>query len=250
MQEELLVCYKTIGDLKHQLENAHETMERLTVTYNTETIRSATLREEVVNYQRRLSELEEKYEINRGANEDMENELTVLQQRMEELSRENSSIQESKALVVVEVTNQRNKITRLEQQLEDSEREKENLRLQLTAMHSKGDAEAHEISKQISQLSERSLTFQREKEDLERQLSQKHSETISLQRENDALKSQEYSSSTQKQLQSFFELGGDADLGPSAESTRFEFDNDDFEGGGTTVTTRTVKVKSSKKGRS
>lgn len=288
VQAELLTCYKVIGELKHQLHGAHETIERLTINYNTETIRSATLRDEVVSYQRRLSELEEKYEINRGANEDMENELTVLQQRLTELSRENGSIQESKALIVVEVTNQRNKIARLEQQLDDSEREKESLRLQLSAMHSKGEADAHEISKQISELSERSLSFRREKEDLERQLSKKHAEAVesageisllrseiedyrrargledqqrsgeikslklsmsSLQRENEALKSGEgYSTSTKKEIESLFDLGGgDEDLGPSAESTRFEFDDeDDFEGGGTTVTTRTVKVKSSR----
>ena len=249
-----------------------------------------TLREEIVSYQRRLSELEEKYEINRGANEDMENELTVLQQRMEEMSRENASIQESKALVLVEVTNQRNKIVRLEQQLDDCEREKESLRLQLAAMHSKGEADSHEISKHISVLSERSLSVRREKEDLERKLSKKHAEAVEsageisllraeiddfrrarnleeqqrsgelqsikltmgeLQRENEALKSQSYSSSTKKQIESFFDLGGgDADLGPSAESTRFELDGDDFEGGEQTVTTRTIKVKSSKKTKS
>ena len=221
----------------------------------------------------------------------MENELTVLQQRMEEMSRENSSIQESKALVLVEVTNQRNKITRLEQQLEDAEREKESLRLQLAALHNKGETDAQEISKQISELSERSLSFRREKEDLERQLSKKHAEAVEsageinvlkaeiddyrrarqleeqqrsgelqslkltmgeLQRENEAFKTQGYSSSTQKQIESFFDLGGsgDADLGPSAESTRFGLDDDDFEGGEQTVTTRTVKVKSSRKTRS
>ena len=85
VQAELLTCYKVIGELKHQLHGSHETIERLTINYNTETIRSATLREEVVSYQRRVSELEEKYEINRGANEDLENELTVLQERMTEL---------------------------------------------------------------------------------------------------------------------------------------------------------------------
>lgn len=286
VQAELLTCYKVIGELKHQLHGAHETAERLTINYNTETIRSATLREEVVSYQRRLSELEEKYEINRGANEDMENELTVLQQRMEELSRENTSIQESKALIVVEVTNQRNKIARLEQQLDDAEREKESLRLQLTAMHSKGESDSHEISKQISELSERSLSFRREKEDLERQLTRKQAEAVQsseqitllrsemddyrraksledqqrsgelqslkismseLQRENEALKSEGYSSATKKQIETFFDLGGgDEDLGPSAESTRLDFD-EEVEGGGTTVTTRTVKVRSSSK---
>ena len=268
VQAELLTCYKVIGELKHQLHGAHETIERLTINYNTETIRSATLRDEVVSYQRRLSELEEKYEINRGANEDMSNELIVLQQRMTELSRENASIQESKAIIVVEVTNQRNKIVRLEQQLEDAEREKESLRVQLIAMQSKGDSESHEISKQISELSERSLTFRREKEGLERELSKKHAEAVEsaaeisflkaeiddqrrakteLQQENEALKSEGYSSTTKKEIESFFDLGGgDEDLGPSAESTRLEFDQDDYEGGDTTVTTRTVKVKSSR----
>lgn len=287
VQAELLTCYKVIGELKHQLHGSHETIERLTINYNTETIRSATLREEVVSYQRRVSELEEKYEINRGANEDLENELTVLQERMTELSQENSSIVKSKALIVVEVTNQRNKIVRLEQQLEDAEREKESLRFQLSAMHSKGESESQEISKHISQLSEQSVTFRREKEDLERRLSKKESEAVEsaseisllrseiddyrrarsledqqrsgeiqslklsmgeLQRENEALKSEGYSKATKTEIESFFTLdGGDEDLGPSAESTRFDLDvNDDFEGGGTTVTTRTVKVKSSK----
>lgn len=287
VQAELLTCYKVIGELKHQLHGSHETIERLTINYNTETIRSATLREEVVSYQRRVSELEEKYEINRGANEDLENELTVLQERMTELSQENSSIVKSKALIVVEVTNQRNKIVRLEQQLEDAEREKESLRFQLSAMHSKGESESQEISKHISQLSEQSVTFRREKEDLERRLSKKESEAVEsaseitllrseiddyrrarsledqqrsgeiqslklsmgeLQRENEALKSEGYSKATKTEIESFFTLdGGDEDLGPSAESTRFDLDvDDDFEGGGTTVTTRTVKVKSSK----
>lgn len=287
VQAELLTCYKVIGELKHQLHGSHETIERLTINYNTETIRSATLREEVVSYQRRVSELEEKYEINRGANEDLENELTVLQERMTELSQENSSIVKSKALIVVEVTNQRNKIVRLEQQLEDAEREKETLRFQLSALHSKGESESQEISKHISQLSEQSVTFRREKEDLERRLSKKESEAVEsaseitllrseiddyrrarsledqqrsgeiqslklsmseLQRENEALKSEGYSKATKNEIESFFTLdGGDEDLGPSAESTRFDLDvDDDFEGGGTTVTTRTVKVKSSK----
>lgn len=287
VQAELLTCYKVIGELKHQLHGSHETIERLTVNYNTETIRSATLREEVVSYQRRVSELEEKYEINRGANEDLENELTVLQERMTELSQENSSIVKSKALIVVEVTNQRNKIVRLEQQLEDAEREKESLRFQLSALHSKGESESQEISKHISQLSEQSVTFRREKEDLERRLSKKESEAVEsaseisllrseiddyrrarsledqqrsgeiqslklsmgeLQRENEALKSEGYSKATKTEIESFFTLDrGDEDLGPSAESTRFDLDvDDDFEGGGTTVTTRTVKVKSSK----
>ena len=287
VQAELLTCYKVIGELKHQLHGAHETIERFTINYNTETIRSATLREEVVSYQRRVSELEEKYEINRGANEDLENELTVLQERMTELSQENSSIVKSKALIVVEVTNQRNKIVRLEQQLEDAEREKESLRFQLSALHSKGESESQEISKHISQLSEQSVTFRREKEDLERRLSKKESEAVEsaseisllrseiddyrrarsledqqrsgeiqslklsmgeLQRENEALKSEGYSKATTTEIESFFNLGGgDEDLGPSAESTRFDLDvDDDFEGGGTTVTTRTVKVKSSK----
>ena len=287
VQAELLTCYKVIGELKHQLHGSHETIERLTINYNTETIRSATLREEVVSYQRRVSELEEKYEINRGANEDLENELTVLQERMTELSQENSSIVKSKALIVVEVTNQRNKIVRLEQQLEDAEREKESLRFQLSALHSKGESESQEISKHISQLSEQSVTFRREKEDLERRLSKKESEAVEsaseisllrseiddyrrarsledqqrsgeiqslklsmgeLQRENEALKSEGYSKATTTEIESFFTLGGgDEDLGPSAESTRFDLDvDDDFEGGGTTVTTRTVKVKSSK----
>lgn len=285
VQAELLTCYKVIGELKHQQHGAHETIERLTINYNTETIRSATLREEVVSYQRRVSELEEKYEINRGANEDLENELTVLQERMTELSQENSSIVKSKALIVVEVTNQRNKIVRLEQQLEDAEREKESLRFQLSALHSKGESESQEISKHISQLSEQSVSFRREKEDLERRLSKKESEAVEsaseitllrseiddyrrarsledqqrsgeiqslklsmgeLQRENEALKSEGYSKATKTEIESFFSLdGGDEDLGPSAESTRFDVD-DDFEGGGTTVTTRTVKVKSSK----
>ena len=287
VQAELLTCYKVIGELKHQLHGSHETIERLTINYNTETIRSATLREEVVSYQRRVSELEEKYEINRGANEDLENELTVLQERMTELSQENSSIVKSKALIVVEVTNQRNKIVRLEQQLEDAERDKESLRFQLSALHSKGESESQEISKHISQLSEQSVTFRREKEDLERRLSKKESEAVEsaseisllrseiddyrrarsledqqrsgeiqslklsmgeLQRENEALKSEGYSKATTTEIESFFTLGGgDEDLGPSAESTRFDLDvDDDFEGGGTTVTTRTVKVKSSK----
>ena len=287
VQAELLTCYKVIGELKHQLHGSHETIERLTINYNTETIRSATLREEVVSYQRRVSELEEKYEINRGANEDLENELTVLQERMTELSQENSSIVKSKALIVVEVTNQRNKIVRLEQQLEDAEREKETLRFQLSALHSKGESESQEISKHISQLSEQSVTFRREKEDLERRLSKKESQAVEsaseitllrseiddyrrarsledqqrsgeiqslklsmseLQRENEALKSEGYSKATKNEIESFFTLdGGDEDLGPSAESTRFDLDvDDDFEGGGTTVTTRTVKVKSSK----
>ena len=287
VQAELLTCYKVIGELKHQLHGSHETIERLTINYNTETIRSATLREEVVSYQRRVSELEEKYEINRGTNEDLENELTVLQERMTELSQENSSIVKSKALIVVEVTNQRNKIVRLEQQLEDAEREKESLRFQLSALHSKGESESQEISKHISQLSEQSVTFRREKEDLERRLSKKESEAVEsaseisllrseiddyrrarsledqqrsgeiqslklsmgeLQRENEALKSEGYSKATTTEIESFFTLGGgDEDLGPSAESTRFDLDvDDDFEGGGTTVTTRTVKVKSSK----
>lgn len=287
VQAELLTCYKVIGELKHQLHGSHETIERLTINYNTETIRSATLREEVVSYQRRVSELEEKYEINRGANEDLENELTVLQERMTELSQENSSIVKSKALIVVEVTNQRNKIVRLEQQLEDAEREKESLRFQLSALHSKGESESQEISKHISQLSEQSVTFRREKEDLERRLSKKESEAVEsaseisllrseiddyrrarsledqqrsgeiqslklsmgeLQRENEALKSEGYSKATKTEIESFFTLDrGDEDLGPSAESTRFDLDvDDDFEGGGTTVTTRTVKVKSSK----
>lgn len=287
VQAELLTCYKVIGELKHQLHGTHETIERLTINYNTETTRSATLREEVVSYQRRVSELEEKYEINRGANEDLENELTVLQERMTELSQENSSIVKSKALIVVEVTNQRNKIVRLEQQLEDAEREKESLRFQLSALHSKGESESQEISKHISQLSEQSVTFRREKEDLERRLSKKESEAVEsaseisllrseiddyrkarsledqqrsgeiqslklsmgeLQRENEALKSEGYSKATKTEIESFFTLdGGDEDLGPSAESTRFDLDvDDDFEGGGTTVTTRTVKVKSSK----
>lgn len=287
VQAELLTCYKVIGELKHQLHGSHETIERLTINYNTETIRSATLREEVVSYQRRVSELEEKYEINRGANEDLENELTVLQERMTELSQENSSIVKSKALIVVEVTNQRNKIVRLEQQLEDAEREKESLRFQLSALHSKGESESQEISKHISQLSEQSVTFRREKEDLERRLSKKESEAVEsaseitllrseiddyrrarsledqqrsgeiqslklsmgeLQRENEALKSEGYSKATKTEIESFFTVdGGDEDLGPSAESTRFDLDvDDDFEGGGTTVTTRTVKVKSSK----
>lgn len=287
VQAELLTCYKVIGELKHQLHGAHETIERFTINYNTETIRSATLREEVVSYQRRVSELEEKYEINRGANEDLESELTVLQERMTELSQENSSIVKSKALIVVEVTNQRNKIVRLEQQLEDAEREKESLRFQLSALHSKGESESQEISKHISQLSEQSVTFRREKEDLERRLSKKESEAVEsaseisllrseiddyrrarsledqqrsgeiqslklsmgeLQRENEALKSEGYSKATTTEIESFFTLGGgDEDLGPSAESTRFDLDvDDDFEGGGTTVTTRTVKVKSSK----
>lgn len=287
VQAELLTCYKVIGELKHQLHGSHETIERLTINYNTETIRSATLREEVVSYQRRVSELEEKYEINRGANEDLENELTVLQERMTELSQENSSIVKSKALIVVEVTNQRNKIVRLEQQLEDAEREKESLRFQLSALHSKGESESQEISRHISQLSEQSVTFRREKEDLERRLSKKESEAVEsaseisllrseiddyrrarsledqqrsgeiqslklsmgeLQRENEALKSEGYSKATKTEIESFFTLdGGDEDLGPSAESTRFDLDvDDDFEGGGTTVTTRTVKVKSSK----
>ena len=287
VQAELLTCYKVIGELKHQLHGAHETIERFTINYNTETIRSATLREEVVSYQRRVSELEEKYEINRGANEDLENELTVLQERMTELSQENSSIVKSKALIVVEVTNQRNKIVRLEQQLEDAEREKESLRFQLSALHSKGESESQEISKHISQLSEQSVTFRREKEDLERRLSKKESEAVEsaseisllrseiddyrrarsledqqrsgeiqslklsmgeLQRENEALKSEGYSKATKTEIESFFTLDrGDEDLGPSAESTRFDLDvDDDFEGGGTTVTTRTVKVKSSK----
>lgn len=287
VQTELLTCYKVIGELKHQLHGSHETIERLTINYNTETIRSATLREEVVSYQRRVSELEEKYEINRGANEDLENELTVLQERMTELSQENSSIVKSKALIAVEVTNQRNKIVRLEQQLEDAEREKESLRFQLSALHSKGESESQEISKHISQLSEQSFTFRREKEDLERRLSKKESEAVEsageinllrseiddyrrarsledqqrsgeiqslklsmseLQRENEALKTEGYSKATKNEIESFFTLeGGDEDLGPSAESTRFDMDvDDDFEGGGTTVTTRTVKVKSSK----
>lgn len=287
VQAELLTCYKVIGELKHQLHGSHETIERLTINYNTETIRSATLREEVVSYQRRVSELEEKYEINRGANEDLENELTVLQERMTELSQENSSIVKSKALIVVEVTNQRNKIVRLEQQLEDAEREKESLRFQLSALHSKGESESQEISKHISQLSEQSVTFRREKEDLERRLSKKESQAVEsaseisllrseiddyrrarsledqqrsgeiqslklsmgeLQRENEALKSEGYSKATKTEIESFFTVdGGDEDLGPSAESTRFDLDvDDDFEGGGTTVTTRTVKVKSSK----
>ena len=284
VQAELLTCYKVIGELKHQLHGSHETVDRLTINYNTETIRSATLRDEVVSYQRRLSELEEKYEINRGANEDMENELTVLQQRMTELSRENTSIQESKALIVVEVTNQRSKIVRLEQQLEDAEREKESLRLQLNALHSKGEADTQEISRKISELSERSQSLSREKDSLERQLSKKHAEAVEsageitllrseiddyrkarsledrqrsgeieslkismseLQRENEALKTEGYSTTTKKEIESFFDLGGaDDDLGPSAESTRLDFE--DFEGGGTTVTTRTVKVKSTK----
>lgn len=287
VQAELLTCYKVIGELKHQQHGAHETIERLTINYNTETIRSATLREEVVSYQRRVSELEEKYEINRGANEDLENELTVLQERMTELSQENSSIVKSKALIVVEVTNQRNKIVRLEQQLEDAEREKESLRFQLSALHSKGESESQEISKHISQLSEQSVSFRREKEDLERRLSKKESEAVEsaseitllrseiddyrkarsledqqrsgeiqslklsmgeLQRENEALKSEGYSKATKTEIESFFNVdGGDEDLGPSAESTRFDLAvDDDFEGGGTTVTTRTVKVKSSK----
>ena len=292
VQAELLTCYKVIGELKHQLQGAQESIERLTINYNTETIRSATLRDEVVTYQRRLSELEEKYEINRGANEDMENELAVLEQRLTEASKQNTSIQESKALILVEVSNQRNKITRLEKDLEDAESEKTNLRLQLKAFLSKGESESDEISKQISELSERSLSFRREKEDLERQLSKKHAEynesaqaidalkaeiedqrrtksledqqrsgeiqslKISmgeLQRENEALKSESYASSTKTQIETFFDLdGGDEDLGPSAESTRYDLDGDDFEGGNTTVTTRTVKVKSSrsKKGKS
>ena len=286
VQAELLTCYKVIGELKHQLSGAHETIERLTINYNTETIRSATLRDEVVSYQRRLSELEEKYEINRGANEDMENELTVLQQRLTELSRENSSVQESNASIKVEITKQRSKITRLEKQLDDAEKEKESLRLQLRACQTRGESDLSDISKQISDLSERGQSLRREKEDLQRQLSKSQTQYTQstqeisalkseiddyrkakgledqqrageiqslklsmgeLQRQNDALKSEGFSDSTKSEITSFFDLGGgDEDLGPSAESTRYELDNDDddFEGGGTTVTTRTVKVKS------
>lgn len=287
VQAELLTCYKVIGELKHQLSGANETIERLTINFSTETIRSATLREEVVSYQRRLSELEEKYEINRGANEDMENELTVLQQRLTELSRENSSVQETNASVKVEITKQRSKITRLEKQLDDAEKEKESLRLQLKACQTKGESDSAEISKQISDLSERGLSLRREKDDLERQLSKSQTQFVQssqeisvlkseiedyrrakgledqqrageiqslklsmgeLQRENEALKSESFSQSTKTEIESFFDLGGgDEDLGPSAESTRFDLDNDDdFEGGGTTVTTRTVKVRSSR----
>ena len=287
VQAELLTCYKVIGELKHQLSGANETIERLTINFNTETIRSATLRDEVVSYQRRLSELEEKYEINRGANEDMENELTVLQQRLTELSRENSSVQETNASVKVEITKQRSKITRLEKQLDDAEKEKESLRLQLKACQTKGESDSAEISKQISDLSERGLSLRREKDDLERQLSKSQTQFVQssqeisvlkseiedyrrakgledqqrageiqslklsmgeLQRENEALKSESFSQSTKTEIESFFDLGGgDEDLGPSAESTRFDLDDDDdFEGGGTTVTTRTVKVRSSR----
>ena len=283
VQAELLTCYKVIGELKHQLHGAQETIERLTINYNTETIRSATLRDEVVTYQRRLSELEEKNEINRGANEDMANKLAVLEQRLTEASGENTSIQESKALILVEVSNQRNKIARLEKDLEDAESEKTNLRLQLKAFLSKGESESDEISKQISELSERSLSFRREKENLERQLSKQHAEYAEstqeitalkaeiedqrrtksledqqrsgeiqslkismgeLQRENEALKSETYSSSTKKQTESLFDLdGGDEDLGPSAESTRNDLDDDDFEDGSTAVTGKEGKSK-------
>lgn len=79
----------------------------------------------------------------------MENELIVLQQRMEEFSCENFFIQELKVLVVVEVINQCNKIICFEQQLEDFECEKENFCFQLIVMYSKGDVEVYEISKQI-----------------------------------------------------------------------------------------------------
>lgn len=198
-QAELLNCYKVISELKHQTQDANETIERLTINYNTETVRSATLRDEVVSYQRRLSELEERYDISQKAKEDTEQELKLLQQRVEELSRENRSIQESKGLIMAEVTNQRNKITRLEQQLEESEFDKESLRLHLSAWQSKKEGDLHEISRQISSLSERRQSQRLNKEGLNNQLISMRRRMNKLQRENEALRSEGYYATTKKE---------------------------------------------------
>ena len=198
LQAELLNCYKVIGELKHQTQDANETIERLTINYNTETVRSATLRDEVVSYQRRLSELEERYDISQKAKEDTEQELKLLQQRVDELSRENRSIQESKALIMAEVTNQRNKITRLEQQLEDAEFDKESLALHLSAWQSKKEGDLHEISRQISSLSEHRQSQRRDK-GLNNQLISMRRRMNKLQRENEALRSEGYYATTKKE---------------------------------------------------
>ena len=257
MQEELLSCYKVIGELKNQVQRSQETIERLTINYNTETVRSASLRDEVVIYQRRLSELEEKNEVSKGANRDLENEMEVVQQRISELSRENSSIQESKALISVEVANQRKKILRLEQQLDDAEREKESLRLQLSALSSKRGSGSQDISRSSSaQFSEQSLSLLRDKqvetgdsteEGLQREDAYKSFTRRTFQSET-RRQSDGLSTSTKKEIESFFDLGGsDKDLGPSAEATTLDLDLDgEVDGGGTTKTTRIVTVKSTK----
>ena len=198
-QAEKLNCYKVIGELKHQTQDANETIERLTINYNTDTVRSATLRHEVVSYQRRLSELEERYDISQKAKEDTEQELKLLQQRVDELSPENRSIQESKALIMAEVTNQRNKITRLEQQLEDAEFDKESLALHLSAWQSKKEGDLHEISRQISSLSEHRQSQRRDKEGLNNQLISMRRRMNKLQRENEPLRSEGYHATTKKE---------------------------------------------------
>ena len=160
-----------IGELKHQAHGAQETTDRLSIDYSTETISSSTLRDELVSYQRKLSELKEKYEINQRNGEDTETKLNLLQQRIEELSRENGSIHECKALIVVEVINQRNKIAFLRQQLDDAKDKKESLRRQLFNKQSKGEGDAHviTITEYIAEMSERSMSMSREKEVLDNQ---------------------------------------------------------------------------------
>lgn len=257
MQEELLSCYKVIGELKNQVQRSQETIERLTINYNTETVRSASLRDEVVSYQRRLSELEEKNEVSKGTSKDLENEMEVVQQRISELSRENSSIQESKALIAVEVTNQRKKILRLEQQLDDAEREKESLRLQLSVLSSKRGSESQDISRSSSvQFSDQSFSLLRDKqvesgdsteEGLQRDDAYKSFTRRSFQSET-RRQSEGLSTSTKKEIESLFDSGGsDKDLGPAAEATTLDLDLDsEVDGGGITKTTRITTVKSTK----
>ena len=100
---------------------------------------------------------------------------------------------------MAEVTNQRNKITRLEQQLEDAEFDKESLRLHLSAWQSKKEGDLHEISRQISSLSERRQSQRLNKEGLNNQLISMRRRMNKLQRENEALRSEGYYATTKKE---------------------------------------------------
>ena len=100
---------------------------------------------------------------------------------------------------MAEVTNQRNKITRLEQQLEDAEFDKQSLALHLSAWQSKKEGDLHEISRQISSLSEHRQSQRRDKEGLNNQLISMRRRMNKLQRENEPLRSEGYHATTKKE---------------------------------------------------
>ena len=262
VQQELLNAHRMLASMEHELHFTRERLESAQLNYRTIDAKTVTLREEIVSYQKRISELEEKYEICRETNEEQEDEITILQHRMTELTNQNKTNQDSKAQLVVEVTTLKTRIVRLETQIDDSEREKDQLRVQLSAYRSKGEVESQDVSRTLEDLQNRNNSYRMQMEDLQRALNDKDndfqkgvgeisflkSEVDNLRRARELESTAIHVEPSESMIRSFFSSEFEEDETKPAESTRYGFDEE--EGGGeTVVTSRKVVVKKSAKGK-